>query len=60
MAEWTHRIALPPATIRTYLTENIHYTLDAPVLEALTHFRRLAAEVGALSPLGHLNLLTTN
>ncbi len=27
--EWTPRIAIPPATIRRYLTQNIHYTLDA-------------------------------
>ena len=55
--EWTQRIALPPATIRTYLTENIHYTLDPSCLEAIRLFRRLAAEVGALPPLEALNLL---
>ncbi len=57
VTEWTHRIALPPATIRAYLTENIHYTLDPSCLQALTLFRKLAAEVGALPPLEHLNLL---
>jgi chorismate dehydratase len=54
---WTPRIAIPPATIRTYLTENIYYSLDARCLDAITLFRRLAAEVGALPPLPALNML---
>ncbi len=49
--EWTTRIALPPATIRHYLTRNIHYTLDGPCLEAIRLFRQLAAETGTLPPL---------
>ena len=57
--EWTHRIALPPETIRTYLTENIHYRLDPACLQALQLFCKLAAEVHALPPLGSLNLLST-
>lgn len=51
VAEWTPRIALPPATIHTYLTENIHYTLDPECLEALLLFRRYAAEIDVLAPL---------
>lgn len=46
--EWTPRIALPAATIRHYLTRNIHYVLDPPCIEAIGVFRRYAAEVGAL------------
>ncbi len=51
VAEWTPRIALPPATIHNYLSRNIHYTLDASCLAALHLFRELAAAVGALPPL---------
>jgi len=51
VAEWTPRIAIPPATIREYLTHNIHYTLDPACLEALTLFRRHADEIGLLPPL---------
>ncbi len=51
VSEWVPRIALPAATIREYLSHNIHYTLDAACLEAIAVFRRYAAEVGALPPL---------
>ncbi len=55
--EWTPRIALPPATIRDYLTRNIHYTLDADCIRAIELFRSLAASIGALPPLPRLNFL---
>jgi chorismate dehydratase len=55
--EWTPRIAIAPATIRTYLTRNIHYTLDAECLRAIELFRELAAEIDVLPPLPELNLL---
>ncbi len=57
VAEWTPRIAISPATILTYLTYNIHYTLDDECLRAIQLFRKLAAEINALSPLPTLNLL---
>jgi chorismate dehydratase len=57
VAEWTPRIALPAATIRHYLTENIHYALDPACIRAITTFRRLAAQVGALDPLSRLPFL---
>ena len=41
--EWTPRIAIPPATIRHYLTRNIHYTLDdacIPTIRTLPPIRR--------------------
>jgi len=60
VAQWTPRIALPPATILHYLTRNIHYTLDAPCIEAITLFRRYAAEIGALPPLPQLTFLDSN
>jgi chorismate dehydratase len=57
VAEWTPRIAVPPTTIRTYLTHNIHYTLDDDCLRSIQLFRELAAQIGALPPLPNLNLL---
>ena len=55
--EWTGRLPLPAATIRTYLTENIHYQLDPGCIAAMRLFRRLAAEIGALPPLPDLHFL---
>jgi chorismate dehydratase len=55
--EWTPRIALPPATIRRYLTRNIHYTLDEDCISAIQLFRRYAAEIGILQPLPELRFL---
>ena len=57
VAEWAPRLAISPATIRTYLTHNIHYALDADCLKAITLFRTLATRIGALPPLPALNLL---
>jgi chorismate dehydratase len=55
--EWTPRIAIPPEIIRTYLTRNIHYSLDPDCMRAIEHFRALAAQLGALPPLPQLNVL---
>jgi chorismate dehydratase len=57
VAEWTPRIAIPPATIRHYLTENIHYHLDRDCIRTIELFRKYAAEVKALPPLPHLRFL---
>jgi chorismate dehydratase len=57
VAEWTPRIALPPKTIRDYLTHNIHYTLTPDCLDAIVLFRRLAVEAHVLPPLPNLNIL---
>ena len=57
VAEWTPRLDLAPETIRTYLTRNIHYTLDEDCLKAIRLFRELAAGIGALPALDELNLL---
>jgi len=46
--EWALKLALSEADVRSYLTDNIHYQLDAPCLEGLQLFYRFAAEVGAL------------
>ena len=58
VAEWTPRLALPPSTIRTYLTRNIHYTLDADCIAAILHFRQLAAGIHVLPPLPELSMLS--
>ncbi len=55
--EWAPRIAIPPETIRAYLTENLHYSLDRPCIEAIRVFRNYAAEAGALEPLSDLRFL---
>ncbi len=39
--QWTPRIALPPATIRHYLSVNIHYVLNTDCVRAIELFRQL-------------------
>ncbi|MGC2298410.1 MAG: menaquinone biosynthesis protein [Acidobacteriaceae bacterium] len=46
--EWAARIAVPRATIRTYLSQNIWYLLDEPCLAGLELFYRYGVECGAL------------
>jgi len=46
--EWSSRIAIPEATIRAYLTNNIHYVLDEECMEGMRVFFRMAAEAGVL------------
>jgi chorismate dehydratase len=46
--EWSGRIAVPPETIRTYLTRNISYRLSPECIESIRTFRAYAAELGAL------------
>lgn len=46
--QWAPRLELTEDDVRAYLTENIHYTLDAGCLEGLQLFYRYAAELGAL------------
>jgi len=55
--EWTSRIAIPPATIRTYLTTNIHYTLDPACIESIQLFRTLADRIDLLPALRTLRTL---
>ncbi len=55
--EWTPRIAIPPATIRNYLTSNIHYTLDPDCTATIRLFRKYAAEAEILPPLPDLRFL---
>ena len=46
--EWAPRVGLSEDAIRVYLTENIHYQLDAHCLQGLQLFYRYAAEIGVL------------
>jgi chorismate dehydratase len=57
VSEWTPRIAIPPATIREYLTRNIHYTLTPGCIAAIELFRAYAAEAAILPPLPSLRFL---
>jgi chorismate dehydratase len=45
---WAPRLDITEADVRSYLTQNIHYQLDAGCLEGLRLFYRYAAEIGAL------------
>ena len=47
--EWAPRLDITEADVRSYLTQNIHYQLDAGCLEGLRLFYQYAAEIGALS-----------
>jgi chorismate dehydratase len=55
--QWTPRIPIPSETIRHYLTQNIHYTLDPDCLRAIALFRQYAAEIDALPALRTLRFL---
>jgi chorismate dehydratase len=46
--EWAPRLRLSEDEVRSYLTENIHYQLDADCIDGLRLFYRYAAEIGAL------------
>lgn len=46
--EWSPRLGIGETDVRSYLTENIHYQLDAGCLEGLQLFYRYAAELEAL------------
>jgi chorismate dehydratase len=46
--EWAPRVGLTEVDVKTYLTENIHYSFDGPCLAGLELFYRYAEECGAL------------
>jgi chorismate dehydratase len=56
-AEWTERISLSREEIRSYLTENIHYVMDADCIVGTELFFRYAAESGVLPAAPALNWL---
>jgi chorismate dehydratase len=47
-AEWCRRLPISEQTVRTYLSENIHYVLDDECLAGMEGFFRMTAEVGVL------------
>lgn len=55
--EWSTRIAVPSATVKTYLFDNIHYFLDDVCLDGLNLFYNYAFECGALPVLPKLRFL---
>jgi chorismate dehydratase len=55
--DWAPRLGVTEADVRSYLTENIYYYLDAPCLEGLQLFYRYAAEIGALPAAPEMSFL---
>jgi chorismate dehydratase len=47
-AEWSRKLPISEETVRIYLTDNIHYTLDEECVEGMRGFFRMAAELGVL------------
>ncbi len=58
--EWAPRLSLSENDVRSYLTESIHYRLDAGCLEGLQLFYRYGAEIGALPEAPGLRFLAQN
>ena len=58
--EWAPRLGLKEGDVRSYLTENIYYHLDADCLEGLQLFYRYAAEIGALPAAPPIHFLTSD
>ena len=46
--EWAPRLGLSTAEVKSYLTQNIHYSLDPDCLDGLHLFYRYAHECGAI------------
>jgi len=55
--EWAPRLDISEADVKDYLTQSIHYQLDAGCLEGLQLFYRYAAEIGALPVAPELDFL---
>jgi chorismate dehydratase len=55
--EWSPRLGLTEADVRSYLTENIHYSLDADCVEGLMLFYRYAHEFDLLPRSPELSFL---
>jgi chorismate dehydratase len=55
--EWAPRLDTSEADVRSYLTGNIHYRLDAGCLEGLQLFYRYAAEIGELPMIPELRFV---
>jgi chorismate dehydratase len=57
--DWAPRVGIGEADVRSYLTENIHYQLDAGCLEGLQLFYRYATEIGGLPTTPQLRFVDT-
>lgn len=57
VADQAHQLRLPQEVIRTYITENIDYSLDAENLEGLQLFYRLAREYRLIEAVRELEFL---
>ena len=55
--EWAPRLGISEAVIHTYLTENIHYQLDADCRAGLELFYAEAAEIGLLPEVPSVRML---
>jgi chorismate dehydratase len=55
--EWAPRLGLSETDVRSYLTENIYYYLDAACMEGLQLFYRYATEIGALPAAPEIDFL---
>lgn len=55
--DWAPKLGLSEASVRSYLTENIHYYLDTECQEGLQLFYRYAAEIGVLPEAPDLHFL---
>jgi len=56
-SQWAPRLGLSEHDIKRYLTENIHYSLDAECIEGMSLFFRYAYECGALPQAPELHFL---
>jgi chorismate dehydratase len=54
---WAPKLGLSEASVKRYLTENIHYYLDPDCLEGLQLFYRYGAETGVLPDAPELHFL---
>ena len=55
--DWGPRLGLSQTDVKSYLTENIHYELDAASIEGLELFYRYAADIGALPKVPDLSFV---
>ena len=55
--EWAPRLGLKESDVRSYLSENIYYHLDASCREGLQLFYRYASEIGVLPVAPELSFL---
>lgn len=58
-SEWGPRLGLAPASVKSYLTENIYYQLDPACLQGMQLYYRYASQCGALPPAPSLEFLHT-